>query len=353
MELTLEQSRKLRATGVLLLMGILLGTLYFVMAHGFYDLSQWVMAIIIGILIALTVAWFEFIIFVGQIRKLHFYKLLIIRILSYLFTTFCIISLITIFYRMFKYDISFWEVLHSEEFQQYIQTQDLTIATIYALALIITVNFTIQMDRKMGNGMLWGFITGKYYQPRNIDIAIMFIKIQQGKNIIESFGRLHYHRYINDLIFEMTDVILNRKGIIYEYVDEDIVIVWNLATGIEDANCLRTYFEIKDQITAKKLFFYEKYQIIPEFTAALHCGSVIRGEIGQLKSAIKYHGDAMNTSSRILELTASSHDILASAEIVEQLELPIIYQTQSYGTVDLKGKARKVNLFAIYEKELN
>lgn len=352
MELTIEQSRKLKATSVILAAGTLLGLAYSILAHGVEDLARLLVGVTIGIMIAMSVAFFEFVLFSGKIRKIPFLNLLLLRVVSYFMVTLGIILFVLIVYRMFKFGISFHAVIVSEEFNQYIRSQDFTIANAYSLALITAVNFTMQMNRKMGPGVIPGFITGKYYQPKNVNIIIMFLKIRHGKKLIDSYGRLHFHRYINDLIFEITDIIINRKGEIYEYVDEEIVLIWKSDTGFENANCVRTYFELKDKASSRKAYFYEKYHVIPEFFASLHCGKVIRGEIGELKSAIKYHGDAMNTASRILGLTTEANDFLASSDILQKLTMPIIYDAASFGKFDLKGKVNKIELFTIREKEI-
>ncbi|MBK7871556.1 MAG: hypothetical protein IPJ74_13225 [Saprospiraceae bacterium] len=180
----------------------------------------------------------------------------------------------------------------------------------------------------------------------------MFLKIQHGKKLIEGFGRLHFHRYINDLIYEITEVIINRKGEIYEYVDEEIVLVWKLNTGIENANCIRTYFEIKNKASAAKEYFYEK---IPRYSRVFGFPSLRKGDSGRnwrAKSEIKYHGDAMNTASRILGLANKENNFIASKDIIQNLKMPVIYEASSFGVFDLKGKANKIDLFTIREKEI-
>jgi adenylate cyclase len=39
---------------------------------------------------------------------------------------------------------------------------------------------------------------------------------------------------------------------------------------------------------------------VPEFKGALHGGNVVVSEVGKYKSEIAYHGDVLNTTSRML-----------------------------------------------------
>lgn len=353
MELTIDQTRKLKGTRILLTSGVLLGLLYASLSHGFQSFRFFAIGGSIGLLIGLNVAFLEFIVFEGSMRRLNFTLLFLLRIFAYLFSTTIIILFILILFRMFRFDLNFHAVLQSQEFRNYLQTRDYISANLYALALNIIVNFTLQMNRKMGQGVLAGFILGQYYKPHQTEMFIMFIKVRNAKKIVDILGRLDYHRYLNEVIFDLTDIAINRKANIHEYVEEDIVLVWNLTKGRENANCIRIYFEMKDKISTRKEYYFEKYRIIPKLKASLHFGKVIQGEIGDIKSDIKYHGDTMNTVSRILGVANDEDDFLASEEAIAKLELPVIYDSTEKGPVKLKGKARQVNLYSLKEKVLN
>ena len=46
-------------------------------------------------------------------------------------------------------------------------------------------------------------------------------------------------------------------------------------------------------------YYKKKYNVMPEFKAGANCGSVTVCEIGEIKKDIAYHGDVLNTASRI------------------------------------------------------
>lgn len=351
MQLTLEQSRKLKNTKVLLLAGMVLGPLYTVFSDGFSSFYPFINTLIIGLITALFVAFFEFILFTGQVRKLKFYKLFFLRIFLYTFSISATIALVMIISRMFRNDMNFRSVYRSEEFQHYLWKEDFLFGVLYALGLITVVIFIMQIKRKIGPKILFGFISGRYYHPRVVERIVMFIEIQKVKTIIEKIGRVSFFRYLNDFIFDITETVLFHKGEFYEYVENEILLVWNVKNGTEKANCIRTFFEIQEVIEAKKMTYFEKYGFIPEFHAALHFGSVIRGEIGDVKSEIKYQGDVMNTAARMLGETSRENNFLISADLMEQLTLPILYRKEELGKYDLRGKHQGIALYALKESQ--
>ena len=351
MALTLEQKRKLRNAKTLLLAGALLGLVYAVFSDGFRAIYPYLNTLIIGLLIAAIISFFELFLFTGSIRKLSFRTLLLLRAGLYTTTVVGCILLVLIVSRMFRFDLGFVAVLRSEEFQNYLWYEDFLAGSLYALGAVTTAIFILQVRRRVGPKVLKGFITGRYYQPREVERIILFIDIPHGDEVIERIGRVAYFHYLNDTLFDITEVILHREADIYEYVDSNILLTWDLERGTNDANCVRCFFEIREAIAARKIAYYEKYGCIPEFRASLHYGSVIRGEIGDVKSQVKYHGDVMNTAARILGETSAEHPFLISDDLRRHLELPVLYRSEPLGAFALRGKQRSVDLYALSENE--
>ena len=351
MKLTLEQSRKLKNTRILLLAGMLLGVVYAFFADGFTSIFPYINTILIGLLVALAISFFELAIFTGKMRKLPFRTLLSLRVVLYTVTVLACIFFVLIGYRMLRYDMHFLAVLHSEEFQHYLWEEDFLVSAVYTLGVVTIAIFILQVRRRIGPKILLGFITGKYYQPQEVERIILFIDIQHGKEIIERIGRIDYFRYFNDILFDIAETTLHRRADIYEYVESNILLTWDLAEGLKQANCVRCFFEMREVIETRKIDYYEKYGFIPEFRASLHSGPVIRGEIGDVKSQVKYHGDVMNTTARILGKTDAEHPLLISGELLQQLELPLLYREKLLGTFELRGKQKTIELHALYEKE--
>src|SRR5439155_1681831 len=81
--------------------------------------------------------------------------------------------------------------------------------------------------------------------------------------------------------------------------------------------------------TLRDIVFGREFGVAPRLRAALHGGPVIAGEVGGSRRAIVYHGDVMNTTSRIEQATRDlERQFLVSGDALERL-------------TDLEGFARE------------
>jgi class 3 adenylate cyclase len=66
-----------------------------------------------------------------------------------------------------------------------------------------------------------------------------------------------------------------------------------------------------------------RFGLCPRFRAALHCGPVVSGEMGDLKQEIVFLGDALNTAARIEEACSDrGEDLLLSAALLARVPPP-------------------------------
>ena len=82
--------------------------------------------------------------------------------------------------------------------------------------------------------------------------------------------------------------------------------------------------------------------------AGLHCGPVVTGEMGSERKEIVFLGDTVNTTARIQELCRETGDrVLASADLIDRLELPRGIAERSLGDLRLRGKGADLALYAL------
>ena len=348
--INIHQSRKLRTAGLIILAGLILGPLFTLFDEGLHSFYPFLNSLIIGGLIGVLISLLELQYFVKGARKLKFYKLVILRTTLYLVFITSITFLVLSISRVFRYDISYQQVLKSEEFNNLLFGGTFLNIIVYTLSIAFVINFPRQMNRTMGQGVLWGIITGKYHKPAVKRRIFMFLQIKESEKIVRKLGRLDFHRFLNDFVFDSTDIFLKYHGLIYQYVEDEIVISWEPEKGLRNANCLRVFFEIHRRINELKEGYYLKYSFVPAFKAAYHVGDVVVGEVGAVKSEISYYGDVMNTTSRILN-TASllNQDLLVSADLYKDLNIPDIYKARLCGNIGLKGKDQPLELYGINE----
>jgi class 3 adenylate cyclase len=87
---------------------------------------------------------------------------------------------------------------------------------------------------------------------------------------------------------------------------------------------------------------------IAGFWAGLHLGPVVTGEVGTVKHEIVYLGDTLNTSARIQQACRTyERPFLASADVIDVLELPSTMEAESLGPIVLRGVGSAIELLAI------
>ena len=348
MKLSIRQKRKLRVTSKLVFFGIAAGLFFVSLSDGFSDPYPLINGAAIGVLIALVISWFEFNIYERTLRKQKFITVLLVRSVFYL-TAISIVIIVEIgSARMLKERLDLGGLLQNDHFRTYMLEGEFITSVAYAFCIIVIVNFTRQVSRKLGQGIFASFITGAYFHPKEVYDFFMFINIQHTQEIIESMGRMKFHKFLNEVVFDITEPIISHKGIIYQYVEGQMVVVWNLENGCKDSNVVRCFFDIVETINLQFEKYQSNFHFSPKFNAALHVGSAVKGEIGYVKSEIVYHGDVLNTTSRILDTcTTIDKQFLISQKALEMIDLPNEINSQLCGDIVLKGKKYPLVLFAL------
>jgi adenylate cyclase len=139
------------------------------------------------------------------------------------------------------------------------------------------------------------------------------------------------------------------RGSIYRYVGDEIIITWPLERGARDAACITCLSAITDALRRKHLNYLRAFAAEPLLRGALHAGTLVVGEMGDLKREIVMLGDTMNTAARIGEMClVTGSEFLVSAEILRAIpKLPSHIHAEPLGGITLRGKEDDVKLFAL------
>jgi len=345
--LTINQKYKLGQLFWTAAGGVVAGFLYTLAEDG-WQLFHLVNGTAGGFLIAVSVALLELFVFSGKLRRIPFISIFILRVVVYFLLAFAVTFNLFVFSRTLRYNLSYREVLQSDEFRTYLTNEYHLVLAFCFLAIVLGV-FTLQMTRKLGLSDLWAFVTGKYRTPKKESRIFMFLSLGESDTIISKTGNLNYHNFINDFIFDISNTILIHQGKIVHYMEDEIVIVWSIRNGTKNANCVRTYFDLCHEIVGYFEYYHTKYGVLPRPKCAIHAGNVIRAEIGEIKSEISFFGDVVNSTSRILsEAVRKEVDILVSQQVMEIIQLPIHYQAKNQGVFTLKGKHHPIQLYSLH-----
>ncbi len=147
----------------------------------------------------------------------------------------------------------------------------------------------------------------------------------------------------------MTKAILDTSGEIYQYVGDEVVVSWKVKNGLKNANCLECFLQSKNIFEENCESYLKRYDVMPEFKAGFHMGSITTGEIGVIKKEIIFTGDVLNTTSRIQgKCNEYDVDILLSEALKNQLTEINNYTFKEIGSCELRGKSEDVILFTVF-----
>ena len=174
----------------------------------------------------------------------------------------------------------------------------------------------------------------------------MFADLKNATGIAETLGEEKYFNFLKDFFRDIAPAIVQTHGEVYQYVGDEIVVTWKMKWGIKNANALQCYYSMRKILKYKAPRYLSKYDTTPQFRAGYHFGSVMVGEIGQIKRDIAFSGDVLNTTSRIQGLCSELNvDILASKEFANiAYKLPKNVVKENIGKEKLKGKSDEMEL---------
>lgn len=276
-------------------------------------------------------------------KKISFGRTLLFGTFSHLVA---VIVLITFGMRAFTRIIGVemnWEI-----YQDYIFSNEMILLVIYCFIVGFFINLFTEIDKKFGPGNLWKMLKGEFYSPKEEQRIFMFLDLKNSTGIAEKLGHRKYSELIQDCFQDVSEIVLKFKASIYQYVGDEIVLTWAIKEGLQNLNCIRFYFAYKEKLVSNAESYEIKYNMIPEFKAGLEMGSVMVAEVGDLKREIAYHGDVLNTASRIQGCCNQyGKGILISENIEKTLRDSLETKVQLLGDVQLRGKQKNIRIYAV------
>jgi adenylate cyclase len=95
-------------------------------------------------------------------------------------------------------------------------------------------------------------------------------------------------------------------GISYAlFVGDEVIVTWPENVGAIDCRPLRCFMAMREELSRASGQLEGEFGAAPRIRGSLHFGPVIVGEIGDVKRAIVFNGDVMNTAARLEELSRS------------------------------------------------
>ncbi|MFY0654614.1 MAG: hypothetical protein JXQ96_21445 [Cyclobacteriaceae bacterium] len=265
-------------------------------------------------------------------------------------TTLYIISLsvimIVIFHLFSMLDLIGDEV--KENINAYLSVKLLSSFFIYSLLFVLIISFIMSVSRKFGPELMLDLLTGKYYHPRGDELVFLFLDLEDSTRIAEKLGHNIYSRFIKECIHELTPVILKYKARVYQYVGDEVILYWNVKTGISRLNCLNSFFAFAEILRKQESYFKTKYGEIPKFKGGMDAGTVTLTEIGDVKREIAFHGDVLNTASRLEKKCKEfSEYLIVSQHVLDHVSGNEKYNFKLLSDLPLRGKTESLNFYSV------
>jgi adenylate cyclase len=105
---------------------------------------------------------------------------------------------------------------------------------------------------------------------------------------------------------------------------------------------------MRDELARASGQLEREFGAAPRIRGSLHFGPVIVGEIGDIKRAIVFNGDVMNTAARLEELSRTvDGGFLASRAAMERFNAAPPFAVCDLGRLPIRGRADGIDVFGI------
>lgn len=203
-------------------------------------------------------------------------------------------------------------------------------------------------SERFGPGVFIKILLGRYKKPLEEKRIFMFLDLKGSTSIAEQLGHFKHSQFIQDCFFDLNGVVMKYNAEIYQYVGDEAVLSWPYQKGINNNNCIEVFFAFQNKIEEKKDYYLKTYGIVPEFKSGVHGGTLMATEIGYIKKELAYHGDVINTASRIQgKCNLYQVNILLSESLMQDLNIVNPLDLQVVDNVILKGKKQPIKVFTI------
>ncbi len=212
------------------------------------------------------------------------------------------------------------------------------------------ITFILSVHKKFGSRVFVNTLLGKYQDPKEEEIVFMFIDLRRSTAIAEELGHVTYSNFLKDYYRLLSNCCEENRGEIYQIAGDGAFITWKTSLCKKKARPINMFFDFAECLEKTKHKFLRKYGVSPEFKAGAHYGKVISTEVGNFGSEMAYHGDVLNTTSRIQALCAKlGQTFLISDDLFMMLPKPFPhdYMSKKEGFFELRGKKREILIFSL------
>ncbi|MEM6263046.1 MAG: adenylate/guanylate cyclase domain-containing response regulator [Bacteroidota bacterium] len=182
--------------------------------------------------------------------------------------------------------------------------------------------------------------------------AFMFLDLNDSTQIAEQLGHEQFFHFLQDFFNDLTPIVQDHQGEVYQYVGDEMVVSWPVEHGINQGQALGCFFALRTHMSQRRGFYQEKYGHVPSFKAGMHSGQVSQGIGGTTGQEVVFTGEVLNITARLEQLCKSHHvDLLVSEELANQFPNREGLLKQPLGTANLRGKQQPIGIVTFSQQE--
>jgi len=219
---------------------------------------------------------------------------------------------------------------------------------VVAIAFSLVLTAFMSISRLVTVKEAWDLLSGRYHVPHNEQRLFLFMDLKGSSTIAERLGPKTYSLFIRELFDDLDRAVVAWGGEVYQYLGDGAIITWLMKEDSDAGQGIRCFQEAEQILLARKYLYSQRYDAIPQWRAGLHAGDVVTTRVGQTRSSLAMHGDAINVAARLQALCASQNtSLLVSSETLGRSDAPSSMSFEDRGVVSLKGRREPLSIAAL------
>jgi adenylate cyclase len=219
---------------------------------------------------------------------------------------------------------------------------------VYSAVISVVMNLGFAIANIIGPSALLNFVTGRYHSPVEENRFVLFVDIAGSTGLAERLGGLGIHRFLDRTFRLLTLAVVDYRGEIHDYVGDEIIVTWPEGAGAVECRPLGCFVAMRDALVESAGQFEREFGAVPKIRGSLHFGPVIIGEIGDVKRAIVFNGDVMNTAARLEELSRNfDGGFIASRAAMARFDSTPPFAVRDLGRLPIRGRADGIDVVGI------
>jgi adenylate cyclase len=222
------------------------------------------------------------------------------------------------------------------------------ISMIYSVVSVILFNLIMGITGLIGGRTFRNFISGRYHSSVEENRFVLFVDIAGSTALAERLGGIGIHRFLDHTFRLLGVAVEDYRGEVLNYVGDEVIVTWPEHGGAVDCRPLRCFVAMRAELARASDQFAREFGAVPQIRGSLHFGPVIIGEIGDVKRAIVFNGDVMNTAARLEELSRNvDGGFLASRAAMDRFKSAPPVAVRNLGRLPIRGRADGIDVIGV------